>query len=157
MISIYSIYHILYDIMSVQLPSDLYFTHIRIRATAKNALVCKHWHENLKCKLKEKKIQHYDSKIYEIIIMKLYESSERKQQLFTQKYFDNLLHQLMTNIINDKNIKAIIKNNMTEYYQTFIGFYNKYRSLSCSSIELQIAEEYKCLLQYYDEIIHISS
>jgi hypothetical protein len=143
--------------MSIPLPSDLYFTHIRIRATAKNALVCKHWHVALKYKLKEKKIQHYDTKIYEIIINKIYSASEREAQLCTQRYFDNLLCQLMMNIINDKNIKDIINKNMEEYYKTFVGFYNKYRSLSCSSIELQIAEEYKNLLGYYNEIVQISN
>jgi hypothetical protein len=143
--------------MSIPLPCDLYFTYIRIRATAKNALVCKHWHVALKYKLKEKKIQHYDTKIYEIIINKLYSASEREAQLCMQRYFDNILRQLMMNIINDKNIKDIIKKNMIEYYKTFISFYNKYRSLSSSSIELQIAEEYKNLLGYYDEKIQISS
>lgn len=123
---------------------DLYFTYIKIQPVAKNALVCKSWYMRLKFKLREKKIQYYDSKIYELIISKLYSNA----RIYMERYYDIVLYQFMETIINDNSIRDIIKKNMIEYQKTFNAFYNKYQSLQCSSIELNIADEYKKLLNY---------
>lgn len=121
--------------------SDLYFTHIKIHSIPKNALVCKSWYLHLMLNLREKKIRHYDTMIYEIIINKLYSDTS-----FMQPYYDKLLYQLMIAVINDDKIKGIIKKNMLEYHKTFNIFYDKYSS----SVELLIADEYKKLLKYYE-------
>jgi hypothetical protein len=126
--------------------SDLYFTHIKIQANVKNALVCKCWNTHLKFKLREKKVQYYDTKIYELIISKLYSN----HRIYTQKYYDILLHELMKTIANENTIKAIIKKNMIEYKKTFELFHDKYHSVGCCNIELHIAAEYQKLLDDYD-------
>ena len=123
---------------------DLYFTYIKIQPVAKNAFVCKSWYMRLKFKLREKKIQYYDTKIYELIISKLYSNA----RIYMERYYDILLYQFMQTIINDNSIRDIIKKNMIEYQKTFNAFYNKYQSLQCSSIELNIADEYKKLLNF---------
>jgi hypothetical protein len=120
--------------------SDLYFTHIRINSIPRNALVCKSWYLHLKFKLREKKIKYYDTKIYEIVINNVYSFD-----ILNAKYYDELLRQLMTAIINDDKIKHIIKKNMIEYHNTFAALYHKYNS----NIELLIADEYKKLIDYY--------
>ena len=132
------------------IPNDLYFTYIKIQPTVQNALVCKHWHNTLKYNLREKKIRHYDTRLYETILGKVYTNTKIYQTLniieFSKKYYDTLIDTIMQKIIRDKTISDIIRKNMIEYYNIFIIFYTKY-----DDYDINIAKEYRQLLfQYYD-------
>lgn len=130
------------------IPTDLFFTYIKIRATRQNALVCKSWYKTLSYKLRQQKIQYYDKKIYDTIVAKLYDTDTsiyRSQdiQSFSKHYYDTLLHNIMQTIIHDNSL-SIIKKNMIEYYNTFHILYLQYD-------DMNIAEEYNRLLcKYYN-------
>lgn len=141
------------------IPDDLYFTRIKISSNLKNALVCKKWYMSLKSKLREAKIQHYDRKLYDAIMNKVYTNTKMTITFniiaLSNEYYTLLVHNIMMSILKDNMISLIMKKNIIEYYKAFAAIYEKYQVLHYCDIDMNIAEEYKnILIEYYD--CHIS-
>lgn len=132
------------------IPFDLYFTNINIRPTVKNSLVCKLWYIHIEPRIKIKKVRHYDKKIYDAIINKLYYEKSIYKKYNTIQYFDNIINSIMRKIIGDTHIKNIIKANMIDCHNKFKDIYNDFRDIiAYSEIDGKIAEEYRLLLHNY--------
>ena len=162
------------------LPSDLYFTNIRILPTAINAAVCKSWNANIIKVLQKQKQTFYELQIYNLIVNKYSDFPIRGYKVQrrldfadngnrdSNRYDDNIF-----NIAYDNMIKCIfnylkadtvvflnIKESLILYYTKYISIHHKYCRMELLDIleneliDADIAHEYKeILLKYYKYVI----
>ena len=158
------------------LDNDLYFTHIYILPSAKNATVCKNWYTNIISILKKKKQTFYELQIYNLIVNK-YSSyppqgyNIRRRLDFQENnniYDDNIFNIAYDNMIGDifnylkkDNIVFLnIKESLIVYFIKYTAIHKKYCRMEILDmtdsgyIDDNIAKEYKeILLKYYNYII----
>lgn len=160
----------------IMIDNDLYFTHIYILPSAKNAAVCKNWYTNIINILKKKKQTFYELQIYNLIVNKYSNYPPQgyniRRRLDFQEnnniYDDNIFNIAYDNMIGDifKYLKRDtivflnIKESLIIYFIKYSAIYKK-----CCRMEIldmtdsgyiddNIAKEYKeILLKYYNYII----
>ena len=138
------------------LPSDLYFTNIRILPTAINAAVCKSWYVNIITILKKQKQTFYELQIYNLIVNKYSDFPLRGYKVRRRLDFadnrdgdrngnrssgsgNNIYEDNIFNIAYDNMIKSIfnylkadtvvflnIKDSLILYYTKYISLHKKY-------------------------------
>ena len=166
-------------ILTDGLPSDLYFTNIRILPTAINAAVCKNWNVNIITILKKQKQTFYELQIYNLIVNKYSDFPFRGYKVRRRLDFagngnqNNIYEDNIFNIAYDNMIKSIfnylkadtvvflnIKDSLILYYTKYISLHKKYCRMELLDIlekeyiDIDIANEYKeILLKYYKHVI----
>ena len=165
------------------LPSDLYFTNIRILPTAINAAVCKNWYVNITKVLQKQKQTFYELQIYNLIVNKYSDFPLRGYKVQRRLDFadnrssdwnrNNIYEDNIFNIAYDNMIKSIfnylkadtvvflnIKESLILYYTRYISIHHKYCRMELLDIlekeyiDKDIAHEYKeILLKYYKYVI----
>jgi len=160
----------------IMIDNDLYFTHIYILPSAKNATVCKSWYTNIISILKKKKQTFYELQIYNLIVNKYsnyppqaYNIRRRldfieNNNIYDDNIFniayDNMINNIFNYLKTDDIVFSNIKKSLILYYTKYILIHKK-----CSRMEIleitdsgyideNIAKEYKeLLLKYYNYII----
>jgi hypothetical protein len=158
------------------LDNDLYFTHIYILPSAKNAAVCKNWYTNIISILKKKKQTFYELQIYNLIVNKYsnyppqgYNIRRRldfqeNNNIYDDNIFNIAYDNMISNIFNylkkDNIVFLNIKESLIVYFIKYTAIYKKYCRMEILDmtdsgyIDDNIAKEYKeILLKYYNYII----
>ena len=160
----------------VMIDNDLYFTHIYILPSAKNAAVCKNWYTNIISILKKKKQTFYELQIYNLIVNKYsnyppqgYNIRRRldfqeNNNIYDDNIFNIAYDNMISNIFNylkkDNIVFLNIKESLIVYFIKYTAIYKKYCRMEILDmtdsgyIDDNIAKEYKeILLKYYNYII----
>jgi len=158
------------------IDNDLYFTHIYILPSAKNAAVCKNWYTNIISILKKKKQTFYELQIYNLIVNKYsnyppqgYNIRRRldfqeNNNIYDDNIFNIAYDNMISNIFNylkkDNIVFLNIKESLIVYFIKYTAIYKKYCRMEILDmtdsgyIDDNIAKEYKeILLKYYNYII----
>jgi hypothetical protein len=158
------------------IDNDLYFTHIYILPSAKNAAVCKNWYTNIINILKKKKQTFYELQIYNLIVNKYsnyppqgYNIRRRldfqeNNNIYDDNIFNIAYDNMISNIFNylkkDNIVFLNIKESLIVYFIKYSAIYKKYCRMEILDmtdsgyIDDNIAKEYKeILLKYYNYII----
>ena len=163
------------------IDNDLYFTHIFILPSAKNATVCKSWYSNVIRILKKKKQTFYELQIYNLIINKysnyppqghnirrrLDFESFGNNNIYDDNIFniayDNMIRDIFKYLKKDTVVFLNIKDSLILYFTKYDAIYKKYCRMEILEmtdrgdsgyIDENIANEYKeILLKYYNYII----
>jgi hypothetical protein len=160
----------------LMIDNDLYFTHIYILPSAKNAAVCKNWYTNIISILKKKKQTFYELQIYNLIVNKYsnyppqgYNIRRRldfqeNNNIYDDNIFNIAYDNMISNIFNylkkDNIVFLNIKESLIVYFIKYTAIYKKYCRMEILDmtdsgyIDDNIAKEYKeILLKYYNYII----
>jgi len=160
----------------IMIDNDLYFTHIYILPSAKNAAVCKNWYTNIINILKKKKQTFYELQIYNLIVNKYsnyppqgYNIRRRldfqeNNNIYDDNIFNIAYDNMISNIFNylkkDNIVFLNIKESLIVYFIKYSAIYKKYCRMEILDmtdsgyIDDNIAKEYKeILLKYYNYII----
>jgi hypothetical protein len=158
------------------IDNDLYFTHIYILPSAKNAAVCKNWYTNIISILKKKKQTFYELQIYNLIVNKYsnyppqgYNIRRRldfqeNNNIYDDNIFNIAYDNMISNIFNylkkDNIVFLNIKESLIVYFIKYTAIYKKYCRMEILDmtdsgyIDDNIAKEYKeILLKYFNYII----
>jgi hypothetical protein len=160
----------------LMIDNDLYFTHIYILPSAKNAAVCKNWYTNIINILKKKKQTFYELQIYNLIVNKYsnyppqgYNIRRRldfqeNNNIYDDNIFniayDNMIGNIFNYLKKDNIVFLNIKESLIVYFIKYTAIYKKYCRMEILDmtdsgyIDDNIAKEYKeILLKYYNYII----
>jgi hypothetical protein len=160
----------------IMIDNDLYFTHIYILPSAKNATVCKSWYTNIISILKKKKQTFYELQIYNLIVNKYsnyppqgYNIRRRldfqeNNNIYDDNIFniayDNMISNIFKYLKRDTIVFLSIKESLILYFIKYTAIYKKYCRMEILDmtdggyIDDNIAKEYKeILLKYYNYII----
>jgi hypothetical protein len=160
----------------IMIDNDLYFTHIYILPSAKNAAVCKNWYTNIISILKKKKQTFYELQIYNLIVNKYsnyppqgYNIRRRldfqeNNNIYDDNIFNIAYDNMISNIFNylkkDNIVFLNIKESLIVYFIKYTAIYKKYCRMEILDmtdsgyIDDNIAKEYKeILLKYFNYII----
>lgn len=169
------------DIANDGLPSDLYFTNIRILPTAINAAVCKSWYVNIIAILQKQKQTFYELQIYNLIVNKYSDfpcykvrrrldfadngnGDRNRNNIYEDNIFniayDNMIKSIFNYLKADTVVFLNIKDSLILYYTKYISIHKKYCRMELLDIlekeyiDIDIANEYKdILLKYYKHVI----